>query len=441
MDRFQLLNLLLHACVILIGAGIGSFLNVVIYRLPIGKSVNDPKRSFCPKCEYQIPMYLNIPLVSWLMLRGKCANCGVRIPFRYFFVEALTGALFYLAFLHVTQGFYNPWPAMSQWGPVVLALWVFLALLISGTFIDLDHFILPHEITMGGTVAGLAFAFWAPSLVGQESHLMGLTVSFLSATMGLGLIWSVVEVGKLMFGRLNFRERPAFVKSMKGVPLIGGLLDPFLGMVMGSKWINKPSPWTLFEPNEDSPPVFAFNDGESADDETSCAWEDIFQREKDRMLVYCETLTCNFRPETNKAPLTWNKVIVDATMEVLKVRQGESDKGGESIPWEGVKKLEGVLTSFVQPREAMGMGDVFFMAMIGAFTGWQGVIFTVFAASIIGSICALIPRLIGKAEWTAQIPFGPYLAAGATLWIFKGPEWFQWYLDRAPGLVRLLHLG
>ena len=439
MDHFHLLNLLLHVCVILIGAGIGSFLNVVIYRLPIGKSVNDPKRSFCPKCGYQIPMYLNIPLVSWLMLRGQCANCKARIPFRYFFVEALTAALFYATFLHVTGGMANPWPLMAVWGPVLLGWWVFLALLIAGTFIDFDHFILPHEITGYGTAAGLLFAFCAPSLVGQESHAMGLTVSFLSAMMGLGLIWSVVEVGKIMFGRLNFRQRPPFVASMKAS--LGGLADAFLGMVMGSKWIDKPATWSIHEPAEDSPPVFTFNDGDSEADATTCAWEDIFMRDKDRLLIHCESVTCSFRPELNQPARTFTKVIADASMEVLRIRQNEADKEGEAIQWEGVKRVEGVLTSFVQPREAMGMGDVFFMAMIGAFTGWQGVIFTIFMASIIGSVCAMVPRLIGKAEWTAQIPFGPYLAAGATLWIFKGPEWFQWYIDRAPGLVRLLHLA
>lgn len=436
MDRFQLLNLLLHACIILVGAGIGSFLNVVIYRLPIGKSVNDPKRSFCFSCNYQIPWYHNIPLLSWLLLRGKCANCGSRIAFRYFFVEALTAALFYAAFLHITGDVSNPWPAMGTWGPVVISSWVFLALLISGTFIDLDHFILPHQITMGGAVAGLACAFWAPALVGQESHTTGLLVSFLSAAMGLGLIWTVVEFGKILFGRLNFRKRPPFVQKLKDSG--AGILDGFLGMLLGSKWINKNATWSIHEPKDDEPPVFTFNDGDKEDDATVCMWEDIFQRDKDRLLIYCETLRFHFRAETGKGPREWRNVIVDASPEVLKVRQNDADKEGETLDWLGVKRLEGVLTSFVQPREAMGMGDVFFMAMIGAFTGWQGVIFTIFVASMIGAVFGIVPRLIGKAEWTAQIPFGPYLAAGATLWVFFGPQWFQWYLEQAPWLMRMI---
>ncbi len=386
MERFALINSLLSACVVFIGAGIGSFLNVVIYRLPIGKSVNDPKRSFCFSCGYQIPWYHNIPLLSWLLLRGKCASCGARISFRYFFVEALTAALFYAAFLHVTQ-VSNPWPAVAYWGPEVLGLWVFLSLLIAGTFIDFDHFILPHQITIGGSVAGMVCAFWAPNLVGQETHLMGLMISFLSAALGLGLLWSVVELGKLAFGRLKHD----FAEAV---------------------------PWSITQVG-DEPPVFTVRlDGE----EVPHAWEDIFNRDKDRLLLTCARLAVNDR--------TWENVIAEVTMEVLRVKPSAQEQG-EEIQWEGVKKLQGTTTHIVIPREAMGLGDVFFIAMIGAFTGWKGVIFSIFAASVLGSFFALIPRLIGKAEWTAKIPFGPYLAAGAALWIFYGPDWLLWYLERA----------
>ena len=110
MTRYQILNALLHAIVFFLGAGIGSFLNVVIYRLPRGLSVNQPRRSFCPSCKYQIPFYHNIPLFSWLFLRGRCAKCGATISSRYFWVELLVGALFYAVFAR----FGGDWPEVAQ---------------------------------------------------------------------------------------------------------------------------------------------------------------------------------------------------------------------------------------------------------------------------------------------------------------------------------------
>ena len=424
MDRYAFLNSLLHVMVILLGAGIGSFLNVVIYRLPLGMSVNEPRRSFCPSCKKLIPWYQNLPLLSWLLLRGRCSSCGSKISVRYFLVEALVAVLFYAVF----RCFGGEWADLRIWGPQVLAYWILLALLVAGTFIDLEHFILPHEITGGGTFAGLLCAFWTPVLMEQErdAHRLGLTISFLSAALGLGLIWTVLEVGKLLFGRLSFRQRPPFVQKLHD-SLGGGFLskrvDDLMGMFLGSKWIDRPAAWSIYEPGPEDPPVFKFNTGTKEEDATTYPWDHIFSRERDHLTIDCTTVTVNDR--------TWANVLVDATMEVLTIRQNKADRTGEPIQWEGVKKLEGRLTSFILPREAMGMGDMFFMAMIGSFLGWKGVLFTIMAGSFIGAIFGAVPRLVGRASWTANIPFGPYLAAGAGLYVFYGPQWIERYLEWA----------
>jgi leader peptidase (prepilin peptidase)/N-methyltransferase len=382
--RFQILNLLLHCLAFYMGAGIGSFLNVVIYRLPLGLSVNNPKRSFCPSCKYQIPMWQNIPLLSWLLLRGKCANCGGGISIRYFLVELLTGVMFYLVFLKISGDYAaggDPWPKLQLWGPHMLCLWVFLSLLISGTFIDIDHFILPYTITIGGTVVGVLASWWVPALVAETTHTRGLLISLASAALGLGGLWMVVELGKLAFGRKKFV-------------------------------FDKEQTWEVTQPNENEPPIVTFG-------EHTYEWGDLFSRATDRMVVTCNRLQVNER--------TFGAVTVELWMEKLKVRE---DTRVEEFSLDGVTTLKASTTQVVIPREAMGFGDVLFLMMIGSFCGWQAVLFTILAASVIGTVVAMIHRLTGKAEWGAKIPFGPYLAMGAALWVFYGPQFVEWYISK-----------
>src|SRR3954454_10828873 len=154
-----------------LGAAVGSFLNVCIYRLPLDLSVNEPRRSFCPSCKQQLTWYQNVPLLSWLFLRGKCAHCGTRIAFRYFAVELLTALLF----LCVWRTF--PWQ-------VAIAYWVFVSLLIAATFIDFEHFIIPDEITIGGTIAGVVASLAVPELMDTASRGRAVLTSAASAALG-----------------------------------------------------------------------------------------------------------------------------------------------------------------------------------------------------------------------------------------------------------------
>ena len=377
--RYDILNALLHFLAFFMGAGIGSFLNVVIYRVPRGISVNNPKRSFCPTCNKQIPMWQNIPLFSWLMLRGKCAACSAPISSRYFLVELITGLLFYAVFwLH-----HGPWNQITIWGPQVLCLWVFISLLVSGSFIDIEHYILPHSITFGGAAVGLLSAFWVPQLVGEfeGEHWHGLAMSFGSAAIGLGGLWLVVELGKLAFGK----KKHVFAQAVN---------------------------WQVAQPDDTQPPIVRFGDDQMD-------WADIFMRASDRMLITCEELRVNDRQFAQNTAELW--------MEKLKVREGAEI---HEFPLEGVTLLHGRITQLIIPREAMGMGDVFFLMMIGSFCGWKCVLLTILAASVIGTFTALISRLTGRAEWGAKIPFGPYLALGALIWLFYGTEILDWYISK-----------
>lgn len=145
------LHLALIPFIFCAGLCIGSFLNVVIHRLPLGESVVTP-RSRCPACRTLIPWYHNIPVLSFLLLRARCHNCGVKISWRYPLVELLTGLLF-LAAAWVNPVWYE-WP----WQ------FFFLGALVASTFIDLDHWILPDKITLPGIVIGLVGSALIPSV-------------------------------------------------------------------------------------------------------------------------------------------------------------------------------------------------------------------------------------------------------------------------------------
>src|SRR5258705_9063272 len=135
------------------GCMVGSFLNVCIHRMPLGLSVVSPP-SHCPHCKYSIPWYLNIPLVTWLWLRGRCRNCRAPISVRYFLVELLTGLLFLGCWLRFGR----------QSAAVSLVCCLVLAGLVAATFIDFEHFIIPDEITIGGMVVGFLCSFFFPGL-------------------------------------------------------------------------------------------------------------------------------------------------------------------------------------------------------------------------------------------------------------------------------------
>lgn len=176
--------------VFVLGSITGSFLNVCIHRMPIGLSVVSPP-SHCPHCKYSIPWFLNIPLFTWVLLRGKCRNCGTSISVRYFLVELLTATAFlamWLQFGKVSAG-------------LALIYCVFVAGLIVATFIDFEHFIIPDEITIGGMVAGFGLSLLAPNLHDAGNLTASIKSSLIGMAVGAGVVYVILLAGKLVFGR------------------------------------------------------------------------------------------------------------------------------------------------------------------------------------------------------------------------------------------------
>jgi leader peptidase (prepilin peptidase)/N-methyltransferase len=338
-----------------LGCIVGSFLNVCIYRMPMGLSVVTPP-SHCPHCKYAIPFYLNIPLVTWLALRGKCKNCGTPISPRYFIVEFLTGA----AFLSCWLAFGN----QSAWLAIVYA--VFLAGLICATFIDFEHFIIPDEITLGGAVAGFAASFLLPQLHGTGSHVTGFLESLFGAVIGAGIVYAILRMGKLLFGRHKMK------------------LPPDTTIIFLETCVHLPG--------------------------REIPYEELFYRKSDAIVLQAKTAELIDRGYEN--------VTVRLSPAALKI-------GDEEISPDDVPYLECVGAEIILPREAMGLGDVKFMAAIGAFAGWQGVIFSLAVSSFIGAAAGVILILMRKRAWSSRMPYGPYIALAAAVWIFCGKKIFQ----------------
>ncbi len=163
---------MIEAFVFFVASLIGSFLNVCIHRIPSGQSVAFPA-SHCPHCSTPIQPWDNIPILSYLLLRGRCRQCKVRISPRYPAVEAITGVAGIATFVA-----FGP-------SPQGLLMFAFLCSLIVITFIDLDHQIIPDVISLPGILVGLAAAF-LPGSPGWFDSLMGVLI-------GGGILWAIAE--------------------------------------------------------------------------------------------------------------------------------------------------------------------------------------------------------------------------------------------------------
>jgi leader peptidase (prepilin peptidase)/N-methyltransferase len=200
MPALQATYVILTATVFFLGACIGSFLNVCIFRIPRELSIVHP-RSSCPTCGHMIAWFDNVPLLSFIALRGSCRHCGSPISPRYWIVELLTATLFLMAWmkLRLVAG-----PAPLGMEPIydwrlIPIYWLVISLFVLGTFVDFEHLIIPDRVTLGSTVIGLILSPLVPSLHGEVHWLAALKWSAIGAAVGGGSLWLVAIVGRLIF--------------------------------------------------------------------------------------------------------------------------------------------------------------------------------------------------------------------------------------------------
>lgn len=265
------MQVILIIIVCLFGLSIGSFANVCIYRIPRKKSIANPPRSFCPRCGKTLAWYDNIPVLGFLLLRGKCRYCRASISVQYPLVELLIGLLFVGAYIFV----------LSRGERLILIpfYWYFCTTLVILSVIDEEFFILPDRLTYPLVILGFLLAALYPGHLG-------------SSTIG-----------------------PALLRALIGA-LAGGL----------SLW------------------------------------------------------------------------------------------------------LIGLLGKAAFKKEAMGLGDVKLMAAVGAWQGWELVLFAIFLGALVAAVVGITFIVMKKAKLGSKIPFGPYLAAGSLITLFFGWEILSWYL-------------
>lgn len=314
----------------LFGACVGSFLNVVIYRLPRGLSVNEPRRSFCPQCKAPIPWYLNLPVLSYLMLRGRTACCGRHYTARYCVVE-LACALLFAA---VAWNFCTD-DIITQ---VLLCVWV--AVMLACFCIDWEQMVVLPSLALVAAVAGVGVSLLSPWFSGEGTELLQGLMSSLSGAFGGFLLFRLVALaGKFLFGR----RQQAFAA---------------------------PQEWLLHQAA----------DGEDVElliGQERLLWSDLFLESSNRFTLVAGTVTGH---GAGAGELVF-------TVDSLTLPDGTR------LSLEEHDELRGTCCGYAARKEAMGSGDAWLALAIGALCGWQGVVFALVGGSFIGIAAALVARV------------------------------------------------
>ena len=196
------------------GLSLGSFINVITYRLPRRLSILHP-RSFCPQCNKAIRLTDNIPLISWLALSGRCSQCKNKIPFRYFLIELSFAILFVISTY--------TYPTLNNFYSLLLYVYtsIFLIILISISIIDIDYLVIPSTLCFPGIIFGLLFSI-SNSFYSELNESKNMIFNhFFSALLGFLIFEFTRFIGKLIFNKNALG---------KGDSFLGALLGSWLGL-------------------------------------------------------------------------------------------------------------------------------------------------------------------------------------------------------------------
>jgi leader peptidase (prepilin peptidase) / N-methyltransferase len=362
----------------ILGALIGSFGNVVIYRLPAKKSVVWP-RSSCPKCGHMIRPWENIPIISWLFLRGKCSNCKNPISIRYPLIEALTAAGFVVLALRFP---------LETYGFTVFPLLAIYAMLVMMSMIDIDHYILPDSLTLPALIIGILGTFiYAP-----ESGLPKLMPALVGGAIGAGIIALINRVGSLVLRRFADTKERLFPIGMDQVNLAA------LGGAVGGWQVGLGAAAASFVVN-----LFVRKPVRIPEQFIYALWVIALVFSTTQLLIH------PLQSIAGSLAATGIISVVGATFwwlrDIFSKEESATEEDDEPV--------------------AMGFGDVKLAAVLGVMLGWENLLVALLLSFVIGAIGGVIGRLFGGSR---MVPFGPYLAIGGMIALFVGQPLIQWYL-------------
>ncbi len=383
---------MMTAWIAVLGACVGSFLNVVVWRLPRGESLVRPG-SHCPRCGKAIRPWENIPLLSWLWLRGRCSGCGQPISVRYPLVELATLLLFVAVWAPVGRSADLPW-SLAVPG---LAL---ASLLLAAALTDVEHRMIPDGLVWTGLGVALALAAGAGWRPGAPWSWMGFGGWDGGDLLAAG-IWARLGVvpGPGPFGARWL----AVAELICGVLAGGGMLGA-VRWCGGALWGARRWSFAVARP---------------------CLLEATMVRVDGWLAAAPAEL---WRDGTDAVRLQLIKATGlvdnggDGTSAEVELTPAGVRLGGRTVAWADLKPVSGQALAAAVRREALGLGDVKLAALLGAFLGGGGLLFAV----MLGTVAALFWGLIVLAwrgfrpEVAPILPFGAFLAAGGLAWWLAG---------------------
>ncbi len=390
-----------------LGALVGSFANVVVFRLPAGRSVVRP-RSSCPHCGHTLGPLELVPIVSWIALRGRCASCGARISVRYPLVEAwMAGGFALLAAL---------WPVTRD-GATAPALMALFAIVTIASLIDADTTILPDVLTLPGIALALGAAFvYAPG-----SGLPGPGAALFGALVGAGVLTLINRIGSLVLRRFaDTRERlwPVGFDQVNVAAVAGAVGGLWVGVLAGaaSLLLNLVLRRPLRLPEGILYAAWAaalavaglgvgIDVGAALGGSVAAAgaWALLGAI----VVLFAES------------------ILFGALLDGDAVDPAPPDRGpAEAAPARDPRAEPAVAGADEEPI-AMGFGDAKLAALLGAVLGWPLLLIGVFLAVVLGAVGGVVGRFFGGDR---MIPFGPYLALGGFVALLFGDAILGWYL-------------